>query len=130
MLLRRFVEGPDSLMWDDNRNRWRVRSGAVVIDPDGISCYLDSTLRDLGFAAADVAAAGKGDLVAGLRIEDVRTAGCGVVRDPQDSPADIGPAHALITFDAESSRRSIKRQASAVMQAAEIVSGTVRRSPP
>jgi hypothetical protein len=130
-VFRRVIESLDMLAYDYDDQRWRLSSGCLKLNEDGISVYLESTLTSAGRTAQDVAATGRGDLVAAIPVAAVRGAACGVVRDPlsvDDDP--IGESHALITADMDVSGKERKRRVARVAGAAELVLGEVRLEPP
>lgn len=133
------VDGADILYWrapelplenwtvfDEGRQGHRVRAGAFCWNEDGISCYMDSILSDLGLNFLVVKDEPRNGVLS-VRAHDVRTCGLGVARDPNPdyiAADDLKPrdeAHALIVHDTEVGSKQRKKRTSSLAVTAQIV---------
>ncbi|WP_139829490.1 hypothetical protein [Mycobacterium gastri] len=133
------IDGADTLYWrapelplenwtifDEGRQGHRVRSGAFVWNEDGVSCYLQSVLTDLGLDYLVVKNDPRNGILS-VRACDVRECGLGVARDPNPNyitKEELQPrdeAHALIVHDDDVGSKQRKKRTSALAVTALIV---------
>jgi hypothetical protein len=101
LLYRRLSDsGPNMIAVDLLTGEQRPSTGAFKPDPDGISVYRDSAMKEEGISVADLVTR-PGNLIVSLSVGDVRSIWLGVRDDkwPADVPDPEHPrnaAHALI----------------------------------
>jgi hypothetical protein len=133
------IDGAETLYWrapqlplenwtvfDEGRQTHRVRGGAFVWNDDGVSCYRDRILGDLGLDWRVV----KNEPINGVLsvlAQSVRESGLGVAPDPNPAyiPNDqLQPrdeAHALIVHDDSVSTKQRRKRTSTLAVSAQIV---------
>ena len=133
------VEGKETLYWraqelprehwtvfDEGRGDYRVRSGAFILNDDGMSCYRRTVLNSLGLDWSAVKILPKNGILS-VQAADVRACELGVAPDP-DPPyiprADLQPrdkAHALIVIGDGATVKKWRRRCSSLAPRATIV---------
>lgn len=112
--------------FDEGRNSHRVRGGAFPWNEDGVSCYIDSILRDVGLdhlAVKDIPRNG----VLSVQAGKVRDCKLGVARDPdpdyiaRDQLKPRDKAHALIVHGDDVGSKQRGKRTSALAKTAQIV---------
>lgn len=112
-------------VFDEGRNCHRVRGGAFPWNEDGVSCYMERILRELGLDFLVIKNEPRNGVLA-VRVQKVRESGLGVARDPNPDyiPVDeLQPrdeAHALIVHDEDVGSKQRKRRTSALATTAVV----------
>jgi hypothetical protein len=113
-------------LFDEGRNSHRVRGGAFPWNEDGVSCYIESILTDIGLNHLAVKEVPRNGILS-VQAGKVRECKLGAARDPDpdDIPRDqLKPrdsAHALIVHGDDVGRKQRNRLTSALAATAQIV---------